>query len=149
MEETRDKLSINTLTNLYQELDTLKWQGQDRGWDLAIEAVRSYISEEINKINGTTEKEHKEEVIYDLPQGTIVKATRFNNDFTWQGVYYGKVNDKYLIDFNGTHCMVADKVEIIPTLTKKEAKQKVSELFANPKNITSQKVRDIIDLIKG
>lgn len=28
------------------------------------------------------------------------------------------------------------------------AKQKVSELFANPKNVSSEKIRNIIDLIK-
>jgi len=81
-------------------------------------------------------------------QGDIVKATRNLGNYNWQGTYFGKCNDIYLLDFNGTHCMVANKVEIIPTLTKKEAKQKISEMFANPKNISSQKVREIIDLIE-
>lgn len=87
-----------------------------------------------------------------IKQGTIVKATRNNGDnppFIWQGVYFGYCNDKHLIDFNGTHCMVADKVVVVPTLSKKEAKQKVSELFANNgKNVSSQKIREIIDLIE-
>lgn len=88
----------------------------------------------------------------EIKQGTIVKATRNNGDnhpYIWQGVYFGYCNDKHLIDFNGTHCMVADEIEVVPTLSKKEAKQKVSELFANNgKNVSSQKIREIIDLIE-
>lgn len=89
----------------------------------------------------------------DIPQGTIVQATRKSTsdkfqDYTWQGVYYGKFQNHHLLDFNGTHYQIADEVQIIPTLTKKEAKQKISELFANPKNVSSEKIRNIIDLIK-
>lgn len=87
-----------------------------------------------------------------IKQGTIVRATRNNGDnppYICQGVYFGYCNDKHLIDFNGTHCMVADEVEVVPTLSKKEAKQKISELFANNgKNVSSQKIREIIDLIE-
>ena len=54
-----------------------------------------------------------------------------------------------MIDANTTHVQLADEVLLIPTLTKKEAKQKISELFSQPKNVTSDKVRNIIDLIKA
>lgn len=98
----------------------------------------------------TVEKEIPQK---DIQPGTIVLATRKSTsdkfkDYIWQGMYYGKLNDHYLLDYNGTHYQVADTVEIVPTLTKKEAKQKVSELFANPKNVSSEKIRDIIDLIE-
>lgn len=89
----------------------------------------------------------------EISQGTIVQATRKSTsenyeDYSWQGVYFGYCNGKHLIDANTTHVMLADEVQIIPMLTKKEAKQKISELFSNPKNVTSEKVRNIIDLIK-
>ena len=89
----------------------------------------------------------------EIEPGTIVQATRKSTsenheDYIWQGIYYGKFNEHYLLDFNGTSYRIAEEVQIIPTLTKKEAKQKISELFSNPKNVTSEKVRNIIDLIK-
>lgn len=90
--------------------------------------------------------------INQINQGTVVRATRNNGDnspYIWQGVYFGYCNGKHLVDFNGTHCMVADEIEAVPTLSKKEAKQKVSELFGNGgKNVSSQKIREIIDLIE-
>ena len=89
----------------------------------------------------------------DIKQGTIVLATRKSKnenhqDYTWQATYYGKFNEHYLVDFNGTHYQIADSISIIPTLTKKEAKQKVAELFSQPNKVTSEKIRNIIDLIK-
>ena len=66
-----------------------------------------------------------------------------------QGTYFGYCNGKHLIDANGTNVQLADEISHIPTLTKKEAKQKVSELFANPKNVSSEQIRNIIDLIKA
>lgn len=89
----------------------------------------------------------------EIPQGTIVLATRKSadarhEDYTWQGTYYGKFNEHHLLDFNGTSYRIADEIKIIPTLTRKEAKQKISELFSQPKNVTSEKIRNIIDLIK-
>ena len=91
--------------------------------------------------------------IAEIQPGTIVIATRKSTsdkfkDYSWQGTYYGKLNEHYLLDYNGTHYQVADSISVIPTLTKKEAKQKVSELFANSKNVSSEKIRNIIDLIK-
>ena len=91
--------------------------------------------------------------IANIQPGTIVIATRKSTsdkfkDYSWQGTYYGKLNEHYLLDYNGTHYQVADSISVIPTLTKKEAKQKVSELFANSKNVSSEKIRNIIDLIK-
>ena len=92
--------------------------------------------------------------IANIQPGSIVLATRKSTsgefkDYTWQGTYYGKLNEHYLLDYNGTHYQVADSISGIPTLTKKEAKQKVSELFANPKNVSSEQIRNIIDLIKA
>lgn len=93
--------------------------------------------------------------IANIQPGTVVLATRKSNsdkfkDYTWQGTYFGYCNGKHLIDSNGTHVQLADKIACIPTLTKKEAKQKISELFANANStkLTSQNIRNIIDLIK-
>lgn len=36
------------LDSLYAELGTLKWMGEDEGWDLAIEAVRKRLVELIS-----------------------------------------------------------------------------------------------------
>lgn len=88
-----------------------------------------------------------------IKPGTIVLATRKSTnenykDYTWQGVYFGYCNGKHLVDANTTHVQLADEIQMIQMLTKKEAKQKISELFANPKNATAEKVRNIIDLIK-
>lgn len=85
--------------------------------------------------------------IVSIPEGTIVLAKR-NDGYSSQGKYFGFCNSKHIVDFNGTSAMLYDSVEVIPTLTKKEAKQKVSELFSNPKNVSSEKIRNIIDLIK-
>jgi hypothetical protein len=89
----------------------------------------------------------------EIKPGTIVLATRKSNsdksnDYNWQGTYFGYCNGKHLIDANGTNVQLADDIAHIPTLTKKEAKQKISELFSNTKNVTSEQVRNIIDLIK-
>lgn len=93
--------------------------------------------------------------IANIQPGTVVLATRKSNsdkfkDYTWQGTYFGYCNGKHLIDSNGTHVQLADEIAHIPTLTKKEAKQKISELFANANStkLTSQNIRNIIDLIK-
>ena len=91
--------------------------------------------------------------IANIQPGSIVLATRKSTsdkfeDYSWQGTYYGKLNEHYLLDYNGTHYRVANTIEYVPTLTKKEAKQKISELFANAKNVSSELVRNIIDLIK-
>ncbi len=85
--------------------------------------------------------------IVSIPEGTIVLAKR-NDGYQAQGKYFGVCNGKHIVNFNGTSAMLYDSVEVIPTLTKKEAKQKVSELFSNPKNVSSDKIRNIIDLIK-
>lgn len=118
--------------------------------DVDINLYLSVTESDDLKESAESEKEISQE---DIPQGTIVQATRKSTsdkykDYTWQGVYYGKFQDQHLLDFNGTHYQIADEVQIIPTLTKKEAKQKISELFANPKNVSSEKIRNIIDLIK-
>lgn len=44
--ETKDDKSLE---ELYDELGKLKWLGSDRGWDLAIEAVRARIKEMLGK----------------------------------------------------------------------------------------------------
>ena len=85
---------------------------------------------------------------YEIAKGTIVKALR-NDGYSKQAVYFGKCREKHIVDFNGTSAMLYDNVEVLPTMTKKEAKQKVSELFsAGCKNVNSQKIREIIDLIE-
>lgn len=131
------------------ELSRVDWEDGDN-WVAFYEDCWKNISEEetlelINQINPNLEDE--------IPQGTIVQATRKSTnekhqDYTWQATYYGKFNDHYLVDFNGTHYQIADSISIIPTLTKKEAKQKIAELFGQQKNVTSEKIRNIIDLIK-
>ena len=108
----------------------------------------------LNVIKDFNKNSDEEQMNPAEPQkGAIVLATRKSTDakhgdYTWQGTYYGKFNEHHLLDFNGTSYRIADEVKIIPTLTKKEAKQKISELFNQPKNVTSEKIRNIIDLIK-
>lgn len=117
--------------------------------DLFFNTVENNIEDHVDEL----EYEESVKTSEDILQGTIVQATRkgstSDKDYTWQGAYFGYCNGKHLIDANTTHAMLADEIEVIPTLTKKEAKQKISELFANPKNVTSEKVRNIIDLIKN
>ena len=143
---------INTLKDIFIIiLGDWTW-----GWDeINLELEYIEFSEVVKPINTLTENIRQVTPLLRIKQGIIVKATRYNglnglgDPYIWQGVYFGYCNGKHLIDFNGTHCMVADEVEVVSTLTKKEAKQKVSELFANNgKNVTSQKIREIIDLIE-
>lgn len=82
-----------------------------------------------------------------IKEGTIVKAIRKKDNFKCQAKYFGYCNGKHIVDFNGTHAMLVDEVEHISLLTKKEAKQKVSELFGRNKTLQSQQIRDIKDLI--
>lgn len=128
------------------EFTNSNWKDED--YELFKKSI--YNAKEYQEDLVTVEKEISQE---DIQPGTIVLATRKSTsdkfkDYIWQGMYYGKLNEHYLLDYNGTHYQVADTVEIVPTLTKKEAKQKVSELFANPKNVSSEKIRNIIDLIE-
>lgn len=123
--------------------------------DLFTGAVDNNIEEHADELTYKpfTEPDESASTEKEITQGTIVQATRKSTsekhkDYIWQGVYFGYCNGKHLIDANSTHVMLADEVSVIPTLTKKEAKQKISELFANPKNVSSEKVRNIIDLIK-
>lgn len=123
-------------------------------WGAFYEDCWKNISEEetLELINQRNNQEPTNSGV-EIPQGTIVQATRKSTnekhqDYTWQATYYGKFNEHYLVDFNGTHYQIADSISIIPTLTKKEAKQKIAELFGQPKNVTSEKIRNIIDLIK-
>jgi len=85
----------------------------------------------------------------EIKPGTIVQATR-SDGFTTRATYFGYVNNKHIAHEGSSKlfAMLFDSVEIIPTYTKHEAKQKVSELFANYKVPTSQQIRDIIDLIE-
>lgn len=94
-----------------------------------------------------------QDALLEIPTGTIVKATRYclsneKNNYVWQGVYFGFCNNVHLVDNNNTHCMIANEVEVLKTYSKKEAKQLISQLFSNSKAPTSQKIRDIIDLIE-
>lgn len=99
------------------------------------------------KVNYSKSTENKIEI----NKGDRVIATRKGDSldigYVWEGTYYGKFNDHYLLDFNGYTYQIADKIEIVPKLTKKEANQKISELFSNNKNITAEKVMNIIDQI--
>lgn len=115
--------------------------------------INLYLSTTQPAIPSKYDEQEQEIVQEDIQPGTIVKATRKSNsdkfeDYSWQGTYFGYCNGKHLIDANTTHVQLADEVLLIPTLTKKEAKQKISELFSQSKNVTSDKVRNIIDLIK-
>ena len=86
-----------------------------------------------------------------MKQGDIVLATQYREkgNYICQSKFYAVCGDKYAVDFNGTHAMLVDEVVVLPTMTKKEAKQKVSQMFCNGgKTVTSQQTRDIIDLIK-
>lgn len=82
-----------------------------------------------------------------IKKGTIVLASR-NDGFKYQGVYFGKCDNKHIVDCNGVSALVFDNAIPLPSLSKKEAKQRISELFAKPSDLSSQKVRDVIDRIK-
>lgn len=159
----KDGLYIVQFSNIYDgtvvwvksNLDTVWKVGEYReGWIACYGDCWKNISEEevLELINQRNNQEITNSDV-EIPQGTIVQATRKSTnekhqDYTWQATYYGKFNDHYLVDFNGTHYQIADSISIIPTLTKKEAKQKIAELFGQQKNVTSEKIRNIIDLIK-
>jgi hypothetical protein len=137
------KWNIGDYENDWVYFNNSQWKDVD---------INLYLSTECDKTDESIELE-KDMLLEDIPQGTIVRATRKSNsdkhsDYIWQGVYFGYCNGKHLIDANTTHVMLADEVQAIPTISKKEAKQRISELFANPKNVTSDKIRNIIDLIK-
>ncbi len=82
--------------------------------------------------------------------GTIVQATRTIDKFTTRATYFGYCNGKHITheESSPTHAMLFDEVTVLPTYTKKEAKQLVSELFGRSKPPTNQSIRNIIDLIK-
>ena len=126
-------------------------------YEITYEGKTGYtMTKRINLNTVPTMSDSSEDYVQDIAEikpGTIVLATRKSTsdkfkDYSWQGTYYGKLNEHYLLDYNGTHYQVADSISVIPTLTKKEAKQKISELFANSKNVSSENIRNIIDLIK-
>lgn len=159
----KDGVYIVKFSNIYDgtvvwvksNLDTVWKVGEYReGWIACYEDCWKNISEEevLELINQRNNQETPD-LEDGITQGTIVLATRKSKndnhqDYTWQATYYGKFNEHYLVDFNGTHYQIADSISIIPTLTKKEAKQKVAELFSQPNKVTSEKIRNIIDLIK-
>lgn len=86
--------------------------------------------------------------IGEIKRDTVVKATRSKDGFSYQAKYYARCGEKHAVDFNGTQVMIVDEVEVVPTLTKKEAKQIVSQMFGSGKKPTSQMIRDVIDLIQ-
>jgi len=83
-----------------------------------------------------------------IKQGDIVIAKR-DDGYEQQSIYYGEINGKYAVDFNGTHVMLFDRVEKLKTYTKKEAKQKVSELYSNQNIVQPHEIIEIIDRIEG
>lgn len=66
-----------TLEDLYNELGTMRWVGSDEGWDLAIEAVRKRIREEVETkptdAFGITDEDIQK--AYDKLQSAINKET--------------------------------------------------------------------------
>lgn len=134
---------------------TLKGGTTSDGWDnFYIDCWKDISKEDVMDLLELVESIEDVVEEKEIQPGTIVLATRKSTtdkheDYIWQGTYYGKLNEHYLLDYNGTHYQVANYIQSIPTLTKKEAKQKISELFGNPKNVSSQKIRDIIDLIEN
>ena len=131
-------------------------------YEITYEGKTGYtMAKRINLNTVPTMSDSSEDYVQDIAEikpGTIVLATRKSTsdkfkDYTWQGVYFGYCNGKHLINANETHVQLADEIAHIPTLTKKEAKQKISELFANANipnstKLTSENIRNIIDLIK-
>lgn len=134
---------------LKSEFEYIKYL-EANNYEITYEGKALYTMKPIQK-----QQEDYIQDIANIQPGTVVLATRKSNsdkfkDYTWQGTYFGYCNGKHLIDANGTHVQLADEIAHIPTLTKKEAKQKISELFANANStkLTSQNIRNIIDLIK-
>ena len=135
---------------------------QANDYEITYEGKTGYtMTKRININTVTKTPDISDDYIQDIAEikpGTIVLATRKSasgefKDYTWQGTYFGYCNGKHLIDANGTHVQLADEIAHIPTLTKKEAKQKISELFSNANilnstKLTSESIRNIIDLIK-
>ena len=48
------------LSRLHRDLGTLKWAGADKGWELAIQAVRADIVKRLARITNATNKENGE-----------------------------------------------------------------------------------------
>jgi hypothetical protein len=84
----------------------------------------------------------------EIERNTIVKATRTKDGFSYQAKYYAKCGDKHAVDFNGTNAMLVDEVEVLSTLSKKEAKQIISQMFSKGRTPTSSMIREVIDLIQ-
>ena len=92
---------------------------------------------------------HSQECTPEIPEGTIVMASCKDDNIPWKAKYFGKCRDKHIItNFNGKRISMVDHVKVIPTMTKAEAKQRVSELFVDKRKVTSHMIRDIIDLIE-
>jgi hypothetical protein len=66
-----------TLEELYDDLGKLKWLGADEGWDLAIEAVRTKIREEVVKAK---QKEIK------LTEDVTIDPKTIREAFKWKDV---------------------------------------------------------------
>lgn len=79
----------------------------------------------------------------------IVLATRYKDGYQWQTKYYGRVEgtDKHIVDFDDAYAMIVDKVEVLSTITKEEAKSEVGKLFSMGKTITPDNIKNIIDRI--
>jgi hypothetical protein len=132
---------------LKSEFEYIKYL-EANNYEITYEGKALYTMKPIQK-----QQEDYIQDIANIQPGTVVLATRKSNSdkfkyYTWQGIYFGYCNGKHLIDSNGTHVQLADEIARIPTLTKKEAKQKISELFANANNtkLTSESIRNIIDI---
>ena len=89
-------------------------------------------------------------------KGDLVNGIRLNDDCKFNlHRYYGycEQENKHLIHSNTNHneplqVWLVDKVEKVEMITKKQAKQEVSELFARKDKPTSQMIRNIIDRIE-
>jgi hypothetical protein len=131
-------------------MNIIEWAIELRRMDTEIKSLKEWDSTADrmqtcydNWLNLRPEREEVPEL-----KGIPVLTLRSKDLYMCQAVYYAKCGDKYAVDFNGTHTMLVDYIVPIKPLTKKEAKQRVSEMFGNNNKVTSQQIRDIIDLIE-
>lgn len=102
-----------TLEELHDELGTLKWVGSDEGWDLAVEAVRKLLRDEIK-----AEKEEEPENAFKLSDEEIEELRKELNDLPSGGIITlaGNPEDLYAVNEGSTYTQLTlplwDKCEV-------------------------------------
>jgi len=127
---------------------------------LMVSEYGQYCEKEFYEDEGYTILSYDDVVIGDsketFKKGDLVNGIRLSDNCKFNlHRYYGycEQENKHLIHSNTNHneplqVWLVDKVEKVEMITKKQAKQEVSELFAHDNKPTSQMIRNIIDRIE-